>query len=437
MRFLNGLAAGATALALSLAAGGVAHANLPWGAEQGGNADGSIPAWTGPGGITTINGVSIVDPFPGDQPILVIDQSNVSQYRDNLTAGQIAMLEKHASYKIPVYQTRRIFDLPSDFKSFIGAEAGRISLAGDTGLKGLDRSPVPFPAPQNGLQAIWNHITRYRAGKITRNYWQVPVQANGNYTAQSLTDRIIFRAALDTSDPENENMLIKFLQVFNAPAQVQGNVLLVHEFIDQVRQPRAAWLYNPGQRRVRRAPNVAYDGPATGAEGLRTFDDFDMYNGSPNKYTWKLLGKREMFTPANGFRYATASGVDQVLGPKHMNPDLARYEKRRVWVVEANLKPSERHIYSRRVFYLDEDGWVIALADQYDDRGQLWRHKELHSAFFSTTKSQFNTAEAIYDLRTGRYLMLSNAAGFDLQLDLNADISEAQFTPSALRRAGR
>ena len=34
-----------------------------------------------------------------------------------------------------------------------------------------------------------------------------------------------------------------------------------------------AWIYNAGQRRVRRAPQVAYDGPGTAADGLRTSDN--------------------------------------------------------------------------------------------------------------------------------------------------------------------
>lgn len=438
MRFLNGLGAGAAAIALSLAAGGVANAQLTvWGAEAGANGDGSIPAWQGSGGITTISGAKIVDPFPGDRPLFTITAQNASQYAANLSPGQLEMFRRFPSFTMPVYQSRRIYDLPGWAQQAIRDENGKVTLRGDTGLAGLDKTNTPFPQPKSGLEAVWNHITRFRAGKVLRNYYQIPVQQNGSYTAQKLTDRIIFRAALDTSRPDNENMLIKFLQVFNAPAQLEGNVLLVHEFIDQVKQPRAAWLYNPGQRRVRRAPNVAYDGPANGAEGLRTTDDFDMYNGSPNKFEWKLLGKKEMYIPANGFRLATPGSIDDIMGPQHMNQSLARYEKRRVWVVEANLKGSERHIYSKRVFYMDEDGWIIALKDLYDSRGNLWRFGELHTCYFSNVMSSFNCAEPQYDFQASRYLMLSAVTGNNPQFALDVDISEDLFTPGALRRLGR
>ena len=47
-----------------------------------------------------------------------------------------------------------------------------------------------------------------------------------------------------------------------------GQILLVHETVDQAKEPRSAWTYNPGQRRVRLAPNVAYDNPGTAADGI-------------------------------------------------------------------------------------------------------------------------------------------------------------------------
>ena len=45
---------------------------------------------------------------------------------------------------------------------------------------------------------------------------------------------------------------------------------------------------------------------------------------------------------------------------------LVRYEKHRVWVVEANLKDNTRHTYKKRVFFIDEDSWQVAIADIYD-----------------------------------------------------------------------
>ena len=143
-----------------------------------------------------------------------------------------------------------------------------------------------------------------------------------------------------------------------APARLAGGILLVHETLDQVKKPRDAWLYNPGQRRVRRAPQVAYDNPGTAADNMRTTDQLDMFNGAPDRYDWKLVGKREIYVPYNSYRLQDPKlKYKDIITPLHINPDHLRYELHRVWVVEATLQTGERHIYKKRVFYIDEDSW--------------------------------------------------------------------------------
>ena len=155
-----------------------------------------------------------------------------------------------------------------------------------------------------------------------------------------------------------QNLKLNYLQSTVAPARLAGSILLVHETVDQAKEPRSAWTYNPGQRRVRLAPNVGYDNPGTAADGLRTNDDFGMYNGATDRYDWKLVGKREMYIPYNSYKLADPGlKYTDILKPGHINQDLARYELHRVWVVDATLKPGTSHIYARRTFYIDEDSW--------------------------------------------------------------------------------
>ena len=89
-----------------------------------------------------------------------------------------------------------------------------------------------------------------------------------------------------------------------APARLAGGVLLVHETLNAKAAPRQAWVYNPGQRRVRRAPNVAYDNPGTASDGLRTNDMTDMFNGAMDRFSWTLVGKKEMYIPYNAYKAA-------------------------------------------------------------------------------------------------------------------------------------
>ena len=135
---------------------------------------------------------------------------------------------------------------------------------------------------------------------FVRTYTQTPVQTSGAFVPVVFEENMSFFSAM--ADNDNPNALFAFMQKITAPARLEGDVLLVHEYIDQKKQPRNAWVYNPGQRRVRRAPEVAFDGPGTGSDNLRTADDLDMMNGSPERYDWKLVGKKEMYIPYNAYK---------------------------------------------------------------------------------------------------------------------------------------
>ena len=231
--------------------------------------------------------------------------------------------------------------------------------------------------------------------------------------------------------------MFKFKQKVTEPARLAGTALLVHETMDQILTPRQAWTYNSGQRRVRRAPNVAYDAPGTAADSLRTTDDFDMFNGSPNRYTWTLKGKQELYIPYNSYKlHSDKLSYDEILMPGHINPEHTRYEKHRVWVVEANLKDDTRHIYKKRVFYIDEDSWQVQVTDIYDNRDQLYRVAMAYGLNYYEVPTQWSTLEVYHDLNSRRYL----AIGLDNQhkmYDFSQSFNDNEFTSSALRREGR
>ncbi len=279
---------------------------------------------------------------------------------------------------------------------------------------------------------------RFRGKTVQRWINQAAVTAGGKYTLVKLEDELDFqyvKEGVELSDLDN--ILLYFKQEVKAPARLAGSVLLVHETFDQVKEPRHAWTYNPGQRRVRRAPNVSYDNPGTASDGLRTSDDFDMYNGAPDRYEWKLLGRKEMFVPYNSYKlHSDKIAYSDVLKPGHINSDLARYELHRVWVVEATLKSGARHIYGKRVFYIDEDSWQIVMIDKYDNRGQIWRVSEGHVINYYDQPLLWTTLEVHYDLQSGRYLVLG-LNNKEKMYDFNITRQKSNYTPSSLRRAGR
>lgn len=443
-------------LTLSLMASSVAMAKVssdeaaklgtsltPIGAEKAGNSDSSIPAWSG--GLPTNAGAVDAkgfhaDPFASDKPLFTITAQNAEQYKDKLSAGQLAMFKRYPqTYKIPVYPTHRSAALPGSIYDAIKTSAAVTEpLDGGNGLKNFDSRYYAFPIPQSGVEVVWNHTTRYRGGNIKRYITRIQPQVNGSFGVVQFNDEVSYPRSLpDLDQKKAENILFYFIQSVTAPARLAGNVLLVHETIDQVKEPRLAWLYNAGQRRVRRAPQVAYDGPATAADGLATSDNYDMYNGAPDRYDWKLVGKKEMYIPYNSYKLDSPSlKYSDIVKAGHINQDLTRYELHRVWEVVATLKPGERHIYATRHMYFDEDSWQLALVDHYDGRGQLWRVGEGHIQQYYSRQVPGYTAEALYDLISGRYsvLGLKNEEKQGYEFDVKS--TAARYTPAALRQAG-
>jgi hypothetical protein len=439
---LSMLATGVMAAVSSEEAAKLGTTLTPLGAEMAGNADGSIPAWTG--GLPVNAGAVdprgfLADPFANEQPLFTITAQNAEQYKDKLTPGQLAMFKRYPeSYRMPVYPSHRSATVPAAVIEATKQNAVNTKMIeGGNGLENF-QTANPFPIPQNGLEVIWNHITRYRGGSVRRVVTQATPQPNGSYSLVYFQDEFTFRDALTDFDPSKEsNVLFYFKQRVTAPSRLAGNVLLVHETLNQVKEPRLAWLYNAGQRRVRRAPQVSYDGPGTAADGLRTSDNFDMYNGAPDRYEWKLEGKKEIYIPYNAYKLDSPNlKYSDVIKAGHLNQDLTRYELHRVWHVTGTLKSGERHIYAKRDFYIDEDTWQAALIDHYDGRGTLWRVAEAHAQHYYDKQVPWYTVETLYDLLSGRYLALGMKNEEKQAYDFNYKAAGSDYTPAALRQAG-
>ena len=416
----------------------------PMGAVQSANKDGSIPQWTG--GITKApEGYNVgehhVDPYPNDKIQYTITAKNLENYKDLLTPGQVKLFDTYPeTFKMNIYQTHRSASYPEHVYQAVNKNATRSELVKEgNGIKGAAVG-IPFPIPANGLEAIWNHTLRYRGESVTRQGGQAAPTASGDYTLVGLQESLLLPYNVKDASPtelEKTNILFKFKQNVTEPARLAGTALLVHETMDQIKTPRQAWTYNTGQRRVRRAPNVAYDAPGTASDGLRTTDDFDMYNGAPNRYNWELKGKQELLIPYNDYRlHSDKVKYSQILQPGHINPELVRYEKHRVWVVEASLKEDTRHIYKKRVFYIDEDSWPVAITDIYDNRDELYRVGISHTINYYEVPTLWSTLDVFHDLQSRRYIAL----GLDNEekmYDFSAQLEQKNFTPSELRREGR
>jgi hypothetical protein len=378
-----------------------------------------------------------LDPFATDQIQLTINTANMDNYADMLTEGHKVMLKKKDKYKINVYPSRRSASLPqriynATIKNALTAEL----LEGGSGVKGSVIG-IPFPIPKDGLEVIWNSLLKYKGDSIERTYAKFPVTQGGSYEKGLVHAIELSMYHREGTTEENLNNLI-FCRLTNkiAPPRNAGQATLVYETLDQKKGARKAWSYKPGQRRVFRVPQIGFDKLNKGSDGIIVTDQIDMYNGSPERYEWKLVGKKEMYVPYNSYKLHSGSlKYKDILQQRFIDPELARYELHRVWVVDASLKQGAKHIYKQRTFYIDEDSWQILVVDCYDNRGQLWKLQEAHVINYYNVPVIMPSFDVTYDFQSGRY----NVHGIHNEEDeyvFNKKLSPKLFTPATLRRMG-
>ncbi|WP_461536118.1 DUF1329 domain-containing protein [Spongorhabdus nitratireducens] len=414
----------------------------PVGAEIAGNKDGSIPAWTG--GLKPSEGAmkadgSLENPFVGEKPLFTITAKNVEQYKDKLTPGQQAMFKRYPdTFTMAVYPTHRTASYPQKIYDASSKNHGAVKLAANgNGLSAEYFEGVPFIAPNNALEVIWNHVTRYRGGSFDRESSNFTVQANGTYQQTGYRDVAHFASNIEGWKPDS-NILFYYKSKTLRPARLSGEVLLVHETLDQDAESRKAWKYLPSIRRVKRAPTVAFDNPRSNSQNLKTSDNYDMFNGSPKLYDWELVGKKEIYIPYNNYALMDKSvKVEDLIKPGHLVSDKVRYELHRVWEVKAKLKKGMRHVYSARTLYMDEDTWQVVASDQYDGQGNLWRVGLGYSVQYNPAQVHWLAGEGLYDLPSGRYVLEGMVVDTKGTTEFDTAASKKDYTPAAIRRWGK
>jgi hypothetical protein len=416
----------------------------PVGAEKAGNKDGTIPEWTG--GLTTLpagfkpGDGKRPDPYAGDKPRLVITGSNADQYKDQLTAIAYALLKRYPTMRVDVYPTHRPVVFPKKIlentaKNAVQARSARGGLAFENAVPGF-----PFPIPKSGYEAMWNHLMRYQGVAVTAKFDAYNIDSSGTATLASTgvnrQEWPLFRADNIDKVVNGTDAFWLIRQDFNAPARRAGEAFLIFDYVNALEQVRKGWQYLPGQRRVKLAPDIAYDTPNPGVSGMLTYDDAFMFNGALDRYDFKLVGKREMIVPYDDYQAAYYAPSREALTKlNHFNPDLMRWELHRVWVVEGTLKPGKRHIYHKRTFYLDEDSWNALASDEYDARGQLYRGN-FNAIAYSYDQQAITTALQVgYDLIGGTYCVQGATSAY-WGIKYRDPYPAREWTPDALAGAG-
>jgi len=410
----------------------------PIGADKGGSPDGRIPMWTG--GLTSppagyAKGGRLVDPYPADKPLFTITAATASKHAAQLSPGHKALFAKYPSYTMPVFPTRRSAAYPQAIYDATQANLATAKLLGSDALSGA-RLGFPFGKPQNGVEVMWNHRTRYRGDATQTQTTQAIVRPDGS-APQVLkqTERVLYRYAnlKNPADMKASNILLYYLTWFGSSANDVDFTALVHETANSEQDNRDVWVIPPKIPKMFRIPPVGYDQPFPGSDGIQFIDMVDMYNGAFDRYVWKLKGKREMLIPYNAHRISSGAWkYPQLLKPRHFNQDATRYELHRVWVIEATERGGKRHLFGTRTFYVDEDSWNVVMVENEDREGRLWRFQEGHLVTLYENLSTNCLPVITYDLKDGRYF-INRLLGEDVPPREVADMKEGEFLPASVR----
>ncbi|MEH6386844.1 DUF1329 domain-containing protein [Pseudomonas profundi] len=416
-----------------------------WGAEKAGNAEETIPAYTGgvepPASYDPSRPGIRPDPFADEQVLFTIDASNYTEHQEQLTSAAVALFEKYPEFKINVYPSHRTARYPQHYLDAAKKNATSCTLVADgLQLQGC-WAGTPFPVPQSGIEVMWNRYMKYEGHAfMSQDLKTTIVDGSGSVidtAGQTQWNQYPLWDPSRTEPLEGDEINEMLRADYDSPTRKSGEKLIIHDSLNMLTNARRAWSYLPGQRRVKLSPDVAYDTPSPAGAGIGTVDDSSVFYGAFDRYDFELMGKKEVYLPYNMFKmYDTEQcGRDEVFTKNFANPDCVRWELHRVWVVEATLKEGKRHIYPRRTFYWDEDYLGVGMSASYDSTGAVYRvvHSESFPKYegYGHISGQFIT----HDLASGAYARQAYSTGRSGWYDIEPK-PMSFFSPQAMSAGG-
>jgi hypothetical protein len=389
-----------------------------FGAEKAGNADGSIPPYTG--GLQPLPEYDketmqvYINPYKDEKPLYKITAQNMDQYEDILTEGTKGLFKTYPeTYYMNVYPTHRSMRyldwiLENTVKNATTATTSEDYEAVMGGHEtGYPYGGIPFPIPKNGYEVMWNHRCAFAPALQDKGQTAYLVDSKGGISDLPYPHNLQAKPWYDSSGYLREkfyNAYIGFNSTQLGPPRSAGIVFLGMFIPDGSVK---FWFYTPGQRRCRLAPDFAYDLPISAYGGVLVWDETFIFLGRTDRYNLKLIGKKEMLIPYNSFRIVSDMEPQQFLDKNHINPEAVRWEKHRVWIVEMDRKDGARHIYKKRRFYIDEDTWMAVASESYDDSDTLWR-TSFNNTYPAYDVGGMNSLTwTYYDMIKGNYMQLS------------------------------
>lgn len=415
-----------------------------FGAIQAGNEEGTIPEYTGGLQAADVKNPSsdwrMADPFKDEKPLFRITGKNVDEYADKLSEGQIHLLKTNPEYYMNIYPTHRTASYPEWVLDNTVRNATTCETTeGGLALEEECRGGLPFPIPETGHEVMWQHLATFQGqvGWATKSVRAWTIDSSGNVTMNTDLDTYTERPYWFTNrEDKPKDVMSRAFATFIGPPRDAGRASGTTDFLNPVEKPRDAWSYSTGQRRVRKAPEFAYDTPNPAGGGIMLYDEVFLFSGKMDRFDWKYEGVKEVFIPYNNYKfvYGEECAGEAKFQKNSTNPECERWELHRVRVVTGTLKDGMRHTYSKRRYYWDEDIPNAGVYEAYDQGGSLYRAGYSYAApRYDLDIPGYMPTFTIYDFSRNSFTVQSDIAGENTAVEPR---SERQLSPSTYAGSG-
>ncbi|CAI3957357.1 MULTISPECIES: DUF1329 domain-containing protein [Alteromonas] len=323
---------------------------------------------------------------------LIIDQSNVAQFKDVIDPAFYSFIEKGWT-QIVVGDTTS-FALHQSYIDATQKGYGKVSLGEKVGEINGWEAGRPFldePSkddPRAGEKLAWNYKYGYNWGDsaaIAPFYWKyrdmesakVERTIKFNFHFLNFKGRVNQKPTPEITPNPSDLFRSIYVQVL-APDDVRNTQLLIHRAADDLKRDNS-WLYLGFQRRVRRLATGQVTDAFLGSDLM--IEDFEGYNGRISDMNWEYKSTRYMLMPFFNHNELTLDAEThedddgyQVVafgGKGGCFPNIT-WQLRKVYEVEAR-PVNESHPLSKRVHFMDAQTFTIPRTVSYDRKGTMWK----------------------------------------------------------------
>ena len=395
---------------------------------------------------------------PGVKPGLVINQSNIDQFKaavdpamiDHIKKGWVE-LEVAETFSLPLHPNYYQATREHLNQTTLGDKSGQIN--GFVAGRAFPGEP-DINDPRAGEKLAWNYQYGYNWGDnaaIYPFYWRFRNMKTGkiertikfNFHFLNWMHRVNQDPVPEFTNNPSKLFRSIYVQVLE-PFDVKNTQLLIHRYKNDLKRDDA-WLYLGFQRRVRRLASGQITDAFLGTDLM--IEDFEGYNGRVSDMNWEFKGTVNMLLPfykhneldladdmppePDGYKFIDLHGKGNCF-PK------APWTLRKTYILEA-VPTDPNHPISKRIHYVDAQTFTLPRTVIYDRGGKLWKswficqaHPDFHLADNKGTGVSIDDCFGMIDVQS-QHCTTGQFKG-QVKPELNPP---SKFTVQNLRISGR